>query len=234
MFCFSYAGAGASVYRDWPRAFSSQVDVKCIQLPGRENRLTEDPYTRLDNLVDDLATVIRPYLDKPFAFFGHSLGALVAFSLTNKLRSTSGPLPARLLVSGRRAPQLPPRKPPFYDLPDDEFIDEIRRMNGMQEELLANAELMEIILPILRADCTICDTYQYTPDSPLDCPISAFGGLDDEDVPQEDLAAWKDQTSQSFRIEMFPGDHFFLHEHKSALLQSISSDLETLAYKSTH
>ena len=225
LFCFAYAGGGASVFRGWPEGLPDKVHVCCVQLPGRENRISEPLYIRLSDLVDDLAVAIRPYLDRPFAFFGHSLGALLSFSLARELRRESDIVPTRLMVSGRRAPQLPDRKPPIYNLPDEEFIEEICRLNGMQTDLLRNAEFMKLILPILRADCTICDTYVYTQGEPLECPISAFHGMSDEELSHEDVMPWRLQTRGSFRMEIFPGDHFYLHTHRQALLKSISRDL---------
>jgi medium-chain acyl-[acyl-carrier-protein] hydrolase len=179
-------------------------------------------------LVHVLGDVIQPHLMRPFAFFGHSMGALIGFELTRYLRCQGALLPMQLFVSAHRAPHLPDPKPPIYDLPDAQFLEELRLLNGMPGEVLENAELMELMLPLLRADFAIAETYAYTDDAPLSCPISAFGGLEDDEVSQEETAAWRKQTLNAFTLRMLPGDHFFLFKQRSALLQAISEDVTHL------
>jgi medium-chain acyl-[acyl-carrier-protein] hydrolase len=185
----------------------------------------EPPFTRLSALVQALAQDLVPLLDKPFAFFGHSMGALVGFELARQLRRDSGVQPVRLFVSADHAPQLPRRDRPIHALPEGEFLDELRRLNGTPGVLLENAELMQIMLPILRADFAVYQTYVYSAESPLDCLISGFGGLQDHRVSQGDLEAWRDQTSVAFSLRMFPGDHFFLNTTQPLLLQVLSQEL---------
>jgi len=163
-------------------------------------------------------------LDKPFAFFGHSLGALVSFELTRRLRREYGVHPVRLFVSAGRAPQIPRRGPPIHALPEEELLAELRRLNGMPGELMEHEELMEIMLPLLRADFAVYETYVYTNEPPLNCPISAFGGIQDHRVKDSDLEAWRAQTNVSFSLRMFPGDHFFLKQ--PLLLRMLSQELE--------
>ena len=225
LFCFPYAGSGASVFRTWPDGLPSDVEVCPVQLPGRGTRLTERPFSRLAPLVQALAQALIPLLDKPFAFFGHSLGALVSFELAREVRDQYGVLPVRLFISALQAPQIPYRRPPIHTLSDREFLAELRLLNGTPAEVLEHQELMEIMLPVLRADFALYETYMYPPDSPLDCPISAFGGLQDRKVTQRDLEAWRDQTSRSFTLQMFPGDHFFLNTSQSLLLRALSQEL---------
>jgi medium-chain acyl-[acyl-carrier-protein] hydrolase len=148
-------------------------------------------------------------MDFPFAFFGHSLGSLISFELTRWLRRQKVPCPLQLFVSGCRVPQIPNPDPPIHQLPDVEFIEELRRFNGTPKAVLDNPELMEVFLPLLRSDMRLYETYVYDHEAPLDCPISAFGALEDEEVSREELAAWYDQTRSRFNIQMFPGDHFF-------------------------
>jgi medium-chain acyl-[acyl-carrier-protein] hydrolase len=203
-----------------------------IQLPGRENRLRETPFAMLSSLIDALADVLYPYMDFPFAFFGHSLGSLISFELTRWLRRQKVPCPLQLFVSGCRAPQIPNPDPPIHQLPDVEFIEELRRFNGTPKAVLDNPELMEVFLPLLRSDMRLCETYVYDHEAPLDCPISAFGALEDEEVSREELAAWYDQTRSRFNIQMFPGDHFFLNGKESnGLLEVISKDIRKLTGK---
>lgn len=225
LFCFPYAGGAASAFCTWSDDLPRGVEVCPIQLPGRESRLGEPPFTRLAPLVQALAPAIRPYLDKPFAFFGHSMGATISFELARQLRQQDDPGPVHLFVSGSRAPQIPDPDPPIHHLPEAEFVEELRRFNGTPELVLQNAELMQLFLPLLRADLALHEAYTYTADEPLDCPISAFGGLEDEEVSRDELAAWRDQTRGAFTLRIFPGDHFFLRSARALLLWAVSQDL---------
>lgn len=225
LFCFPYAGGAASLFRTWSEELPSEVEVCPVQLPGRESRFREARYTRLMPLVHALGDVIRPYLTLPFAFFGHSMGALIGFELARYLRRQNAPTPTHLFVSAHRAPHLPDPKAPIYDLPDPQFLEELRLLNGMPPKVLENAELMELMLPLLRADFAIAETYSYTEDTPLACPISAFGGLADGEVSHEEMAAWHAQTLSTFRLCMLPGDHFFLFKQRPMLLQAISEEV---------
>jgi medium-chain acyl-[acyl-carrier-protein] hydrolase len=225
LFCFPYAGAGALIFRKWSDALPRDIEVCPIQLPGRGTRLIEPPFTRLPCLVEALARALDPLLDKPFAFFGHSLGALIAFELARQIRRQYGVHPVRLFASAGRAPQIPHRAAPINTLPDGEFLAELRRLNGTPRELLDHEELMEVMLPILRADFALYETYLYSSEPPLNCPISAFGGLQDRRVSASDLEAWRSQTSAPFSLRMFPGDHFFLKE--PLLVQALSQELQS-------
>ena len=223
LFCFPYAGAGALIFRNWSDGLPADVEVCPVQLPGRGTRLMEHPSTLLSPLVEALAQALVPLLDRPVAFFGHSLGALVSFELARRVRRRYGVHPVRLFVSAGRAPQIPPRGPLIHNLPEKEFLAELRRLNGTPSELLNNEELMEIMLPLLRADFAVYETYVYSTEPPLNCPISAFGGLQDHRVNGTDLEAWRAQTSVSFSLRMFPGDHFFLNQ--PLLLHVLSQEL---------
>ncbi len=224
LFCFPYAGAGALIFRTWSDGLPRDVELCPIQLPGRGTRLMERPFTQLSPLVEALGQALVPLLDKPFAFFGHSLGSLVGFELARWLRRQHGVHPVRLFVSAGRAPQIPHRGPPIHALPRKDFLAELRRLNGTPSELLDHQELMEIMLPLLRADFALYETYAYSTEPPLNCPISAFGGLQDHRVNDSDLEAWRSQTSDSFSLRMLPGDHFFLNQ--PLLLQVVSQELQ--------
>jgi medium-chain acyl-[acyl-carrier-protein] hydrolase len=229
LFCLPYAGGSASLFRLWSRGLPAHVEVVPVQYPGREGRIMEKVIDHVDGLVDGLLPAIRPYLDeKPFALFGHSLGALTSFVLARRLRRESLTMPAHLLVSGFRGPHLPDRNPPIYHLPEAEFVSELRRLNGTPEAVLENKELIQLLLPTLRADFTAAETYVYTEEPPLGCPISAFGGMDDPEANQDDVAAWETHTTGRFRSAMFPGDHFFLQSSRDSLLAGISQDLHAL------
>jgi medium-chain acyl-[acyl-carrier-protein] hydrolase len=225
LFCFPYAGGGASLFRTWADDLPPAVEVCPIQLPGRENRFIEPRYTHVAPLIAALGEALHPYLDKPCALFGHSMGALIAFELARYLRQRDGFIPERLFVAAHRAPQLPYRRPPLHPLPDPAFTAALRRLNGTPPGVLEHVELWELMLPLLRADFTLAETYTYTPDEPLTCPISAFGGMGDHEVDWEDIAAWSEQTRGSFTLRMLTGDHFFLHSARTLLLPAISQDL---------
>ena len=225
LFCIPHAGGSASTFRDWPHRLPSCVEVWGIQLPGRESRFEELPYTQLLDLVKALANAIGPCADVPFALFGHSMGALIAFALARELRRLQLPNPVHLIVSGRRAPQLPNNGPPIHNLPKEQFLQEVSEFNGMMDEVFQHEELRELLLPVLRADFKMCETYEYVADEPLDCSISVFGGMQDDDVSRDDLTAWRQQTRRAFDIKTFPGDHFYLHTDPASFLRSFSLQL---------
>jgi medium-chain acyl-[acyl-carrier-protein] hydrolase len=228
LFCFPYAGGGAVIYRRWAESLPRSVEVLAVQPPGRGNRIREAPLLRVSAIVEALAAEVVPYLDRPFAFFGHSLGALVAFELARRLRRERGVEPARLFVSGRRAPHVPGDEPVTHDLPATEFIAELRRLNGTPPEVLEHEELMELMIPLLRADFEVCETYKFEPGPPLTCPVTAFGGIEDRDVTREYIAAWREHTTGPFLMRMLPGDHFFIHSAEATLLQVVARELHEL------
>jgi medium-chain acyl-[acyl-carrier-protein] hydrolase len=228
LFCFPYAGGRASMFRHWPEALPPSVDVGLVQLPGRETRLGEPPFTRLEPLVRALAEALRPHLNRPFAFFGHSMGALVSFELARELRRASAPTPVQLLVSGCPAPQLGALGPLLHSLPEPDFKKELRRLGGTPRDVLGHAELMQLLLPLLRADFAAYETYTHQWEPLLDCPISALGGLDDQQVSPGRLHAWSEQTRRRFRLRMLPGDHFFLHAREPLVLAWITEELARL------
>lgn len=225
LFCFPYAGGGASIFQPWSQSLPPEIQVCAVQLPGRENRMMERPYRHTGPLVEAMAPALAPYLDLPFAFFGHSLGALIAFELARRLGKHQGLWPIHLFVSGHRAPQLLDRLTPLHDLPEAEFIRKVRLMNGTHEEVFQNAELLKLVLPLLRADFEMAETYAYSAGEPLDCPISAYGGVEDGDASREELLDWRQQSLRTFALRMFPGNHFFLHSARTLVLQAITSEL---------
>ena len=225
LFCFPYAGGSANIFRRWSNHLPNTIEVCAVELPGRGMRIKLPPFTQLEPLITELASVLKPKLDKPFAFFGHSMGGLVSFELALLLRKKYGINPNHLFVSAHRAPQLVDPKPPIHGLPEAEFIAELRRLNGTPQALLENDELMQLFIPLLRADFAVLETYIYTQQAPLNIPITAFGGLEDQEVSRDQIQAWQEQTSASFALHMFPGDHFFLHSFYSSILEIISQQI---------
>ncbi|MBV9786550.1 MAG: thioesterase [Chloroflexi bacterium] len=225
LFCFPFAGGGASVFRAWPAEVIPQIEVCPVQLPGRENRLLDPSFTRVSAVVEALAPILLPYLDLPFAFFGHSLGGLISFELARLLRREYGKAPAHLFVAGCAAPQIADPHPPIYNLPDPEFVAELRRLDGTPEGVLQQPELLQLLLPCLRADFEMGSTYGYVADEPLACPISVFGGLSDPEISRADLEGWREHTQAKFVVRMLPGEHFFLLTTRAQILQMIALDL---------
>ncbi|HWP45366.1 MAG TPA: thioesterase II family protein [Blastocatellia bacterium] len=226
LFCLPYAGGGTNIFHNWPDGLPSSIEVRPVQLPGRGARLNEPPYTEMAPLVDAIMGSMLPYLDKPFALFGHSMGALIGFELARQLRRVYGQRPSHLFVSASVAPHLAGSGRKVHAMLDPEFVEELRYLNGTPRELLANEEFMRLMLPVLRADFKVCETYTYVDDLRLDCPLTAYGGLQDESVRCQDLEAWRHHTTGSFAMHLFRGDHFFLHTARPLLLEVISRDLE--------
>lgn len=218
LFCIPYAGGSSTIFHGWTRRMPDSVEICLVHLPGRGGRLSEPSFTQLIPLAHAIGENLSEMLDKPFAFFGHSMGALVSFEVARYLRRHARILPAALFVSGRRAPQLPDTDPRTHDLPLDEFLEEIRRINGTPQEVLDNSELVSMLVPVIRADFEACQTYEYSPEPPLDCPIIAFGGADDLEETRDKIDAWREQTTRFFALTMLQGDHFFLHKSEAALL----------------
>lgn len=224
-----------TIYRSWPQSLPPEVEVCAAQLPGRGTRIREQPFQSLTPLVEAAAEAITPYLDKPFALFGHSMGAVISFELARRLRDLGKPQPSHLFVSGRRAPQVPNEDPVTYNLLDDELQRELLRLNGTPQEVLEHPGLMELMIPLLRADFAVVETYDYHPGAPLGCPITAFGGLQDLDVTREYLEGWREQTAGAFALRMLPGNHFFLNDAQTQtlLLRALSGDLHQLLRRMT-
>jgi medium-chain acyl-[acyl-carrier-protein] hydrolase len=227
IFAFPYSGAGALVYATWARALQdSPVDFLGVQLPGRESRLREGCATDLTELVQALLPVIKPLLDKPFVFFGHSLGALVAFEVCRALHQQAFPLPEHLFVSAFRAPDLPNPNPPLRQLADAEIIAKLRAYGGTPEAVLAESELLALLLPIVRADFTLHETYQYRDHAPLPCPLTVLVGADDPFVTPEHVTGWYKQTSAAFQQVVYPGGHFFLHEQIADISRRLQNAIQ--------
>jgi medium-chain acyl-[acyl-carrier-protein] hydrolase len=225
LFCLPYAGGSSQIYRDWMNHLSRKIELCPIELPGRGLRFREANITDFSTLVQQIALGIHHHLDRPFAFFGHSMGALLSFELTRLLHQEGCPIPDHLFVSGYRAPHLKSNSGLIHNLPELEFIQEVQRLGGTPEAVLANAELRELVFPALRADFAAIETYRYRPSTSLVCPITAFGGLQDRGVDVEDLEAWRQYTTGKFRLQMFSGNHFFLHQVQPSILQTIDRQL---------
>jgi surfactin synthase thioesterase subunit len=223
MFCLPYVGGGAWIYRGWSDCGGKEVEVIPIALPGRDKRLLEKPYSDLFLLVRALADVLP--LDKPFTLFGHSMGALIAFELATELQRRDSRLPFCLFASGCGAPQVPRRNPLRHLLSDVALVAELRDLGGTPDEVLRDSGLMELFLPTIRADFAIVETYEYTQSNSLGCPIVVLHGDEDRETTRDDALAWRLRTSNTFRMETFHGDHFFLHAAKQSIVRLITNEV---------
>ncbi|AXI80095.1 thioesterase II family protein [Peterkaempfera bronchialis] len=225
LFCLPHTGGGATTYRSWAAQLGPDVEVVSVRLPGRETRFRERPYARLDELVPALIEGLEPWMDRPHAWFGHSMGALLAYEACQALRRYGLPQPVRMLVAGRRAPHLPTRERPVHDAPAAELVAHLQELNGTPREVLDNAGLLSALLPTLRADFAVSETYGWRPEPPLDCPVSVFGGTADPVANAEELYAWQHHTTAGCTVRMFEGSHFFLHEDPAPVVSAVAADL---------
>jgi medium-chain acyl-[acyl-carrier-protein] hydrolase len=215
LICFHPAGGGPSMFRPWPARLPADVEVLAVQLPGRESRFTETPLSDYREAVSQAFAALRPLLDQPYALFGHSMGALLAYGVAVAAQRAGAPAPTRLIVSSACAPGTRNDKPGRGHWPDAELLDELREMGGTPEEVLTDPDLVSLILPTLRADYRICDSFSYPADLLLDCPVSAFCGSQDT-VTAEQMRGWSatsrvsPRTGAEAEARVFPGSHFYL------------------------
>ncbi|MGR9105451.1 MAG: thioesterase II family protein [Gammaproteobacteria bacterium] len=223
LFCLPYAGGAATVFSAWPALVPGALEICAVQLPGRENRINEKPLTHLPDLVERLVIELEPWLNKPFALFGHSLGAMIAFEWARQL--TGRYRPVHLFLSACPAPDVP-RRTALHNLPDEAFIKALQeRYRQIPEAVAQNPELMQLLLPMLRADLTLYETHVPLDDNPLHCPISVFGGLQDDLVDSGKLGAWRRWTTADFNQCLFPGGHFYLRTAQAPLLRTMARTL---------
>lgn len=226
LFCFPFAGGSATVFNRWGAlAAPYGIEVFGVQLPGREERLRERPFRELGPLVRALEEAMEPLLDRPFAFFGHSMGSLLAYELARSLRARSGARLAHLFVSGHRAPQRPRTRPAIHALPDEHFSVAVQAMGGTSHAVMDDPELREVVFPALRADLSISDLYQLQGEPMLNCPVTAFAGTDDLIADVGEIEGWQEVANGDFELRMFAGGHFFFRDYESDILRCIWSRL---------
>ncbi|MDX3696404.1 thioesterase domain-containing protein [Streptomyces europaeiscabiei] len=234
LLCFPCAGAGTMMYRPWQRLLPDDLELCLVQPPGREDRAGEPPLTRATEVVDGLLPEVCELLDLPMLFFGHSMGALLAHTLTLRLREEGRGGPRHLFVSGRPAPQVGHRGPVRHQLSDPGLTKVLRELGGMPEEAFAVPELMEWMLPLVRADFAVSETHRpAAPGPPLDLPVTALGGLNDPLVPTDDLYAWRESTNDPFAAYLFEGGHFYLHDAAEQVVRIILAEHESIGALAT-
>jgi medium-chain acyl-[acyl-carrier-protein] hydrolase len=221
VFCLPYAGGQANTFSDWAADLGPRVEVRALQLPGRGPRFLEPPIVDLGELLDAIEPHVMTLVDAPFALFGHSMGAIIAFELAQRMRRRGAPRPVHVFLSGCCIPQRLALAPPMHHLPDEELIDELRRLGGTPDEVLARPELLELVLPWVRADLQLLERWVSPAQPPLDCPITALGGRDDQRVPSEELLHWRVHAAGRFSVKLFAGDHFYVHAGRPAVTAAI-------------
>ncbi len=224
---FSLWRGSASVFRRWARDLINNVELVAIQLPGREERFGEALLDNIDDIINNLFLHFD-YIDKPFVFLGHSIGALIAFEFARILRMKGQSQPKHLIVSGTKAPQIPLKKTPIHNLPEIQFIQELKKYNGIPDDILQDKEIMSIFIPIIRADFRVSEIYSYQHQSPMDFPITALGGSNDDTFYYNDLEQWKKQTNTYFQLYRFPGDHFFINSSYHEVIKIVNQILHNM------
>lgn len=229
--CFPFAGGTSAVYRAWQDRFSADVEVCAVNFPGRGSRFTEPPIRRMDAMLDGLCSGLTPFLDRPFAVFGHSLGAVIAFEWCRLLPGRGLRSPLRLFASGARGPQLPDPYSPIHHLPPDEFVHQMQvRYAGIPAEILAEPDLLALLLPPLQADLELFETYAFRQGPALDFPVTVFGGRQDHRLDDRQYQAWRQVTTRPVDFAMFDGGHFFVQESAaevaSAVARTLARDLD--------
>ncbi|MFD3702133.1 thioesterase II family protein [Nocardia sp. NPDC058658] len=233
--CFPHAGGAASFFKTWHEELPVDIEVSAVQYPGREDRLVDPHIDRMSQLVHLVAAALVPFLDRPLALFGHSMGAAVAYEVARSLEranATSGAEPlVRLIVSGRHAPS----ELVIGDVhlrSDDAVVDELVRLGGTDGELLRLPDVASVFLPAIRGDFRLAETYRHAAGSPLACPVTAVIGTEDAEVTAAQAERWGEHTTGEFDLVQLPGDHFYLRDQQQVLLERIRRRLAATATSS--
>jgi surfactin synthase thioesterase subunit len=224
LICFPHAGGAASYFYPYARALTPAIDVLAVQYPGRQDRYTEPHVQNVQELAAQITTALRPWTDRPFAFFGHSMGAILAFEVARNFQRDGAAMPDRLFVSGRRAPSC--LRDEFVHRQDDRgLLDDVRTLAGTDQRLLADEEMLQMVLPTIRSDYTAIETYTMAPGPPITCPITVLIGDSDPKSTVPEARAWETHTTEECVVKVFPGGHFFLDPHRQDVLDLIVAQL---------
>jgi medium-chain acyl-[acyl-carrier-protein] hydrolase len=222
---FPHAGGGPAWYAVWGDDLPPDIELKVLHLPGRGSRHAEAPATDFSALITTLSRELVTVIDVPYILYGHSLGALIAFETAREMSKSGRERPERLIVSGCPAPHLIANRPPISDLPEAAFIEELRRLGGTPPEVLDNSELLQLVLPSLRSDMALFESYILADNAPLDCPITALGGSEDKIADRNELEGWRAYTVEGFSVALFDGDHFFIRRHRGGIARILAAEI---------
>lgn len=228
LICIPPAGAGAQFFRGWGNALPAHVELLATRLPGREGRGQERPLHRVRDLLPLLDAAVRRYADVPYAFYGHSMGSLLAVLLTETARRSGRAGPRGLIVSGRRPPHVSTDRPPMHTMDDAALWDHLHDIGGLHPRIWKETDLQSVLLPAVRADLTLVEQFRYETDAPLDVPIHVLRATDDPLIDDPSMAAWADRTTRPLVVKRLPGGHFFMNDHKDAFLAALADSVRTL------
>jgi surfactin synthase thioesterase subunit len=223
--CFPYAGGSASIFRGWSAWMPPTAELWTAHLPGRDRRISEEPYSDVASLVGAAVDAFVSYIEPPYALFGHSMGAIVAFEFAHELARRGAAPPLCLVVSGQHAPHLADDRPPIHDMPDADFLDAVGRLNGTPREVRESAEIMDLLMPVLRADFAAVETYTCGRRPPLRCPIVAYAATDDELITPDQVSPWSEHSTSGCRVVMFSGGHFFVQSSAERVARQLGQDV---------
>jgi surfactin synthase thioesterase subunit len=221
LICFPHAGAGATAYADWPSLLPPEIELVAVQLPGRQNRIGEEPPTEVASLVRTLTYALRPVLGGAFSFFGHSGGASLAFEVARNLLTRGMPQPEQLFLASEMAPEHAARRRWLHELPDEELGEEVIRLGGVNPEVAGNPMALAELLAPVRADFRLWERYRPLPGPLLGSAITVLVGDVDPVISQRGAAAWESRTTGVFDLRTFPGGHFFFHHAPGELVEFI-------------
>jgi surfactin synthase thioesterase subunit len=223
LICFPYAGGGGSVFTSWSKYLPDNIELVIVQAPGKGSHIADTPYDSMEVLIHNLLKEVLVHFKKPYILFGHSLGSRIAFELMNEAYRLYNTLPLHFIASGSSSPHKKLRNKPIYNLPTEDFIQELKKLNGTPKEVLENRELMDCLLPVIRADFKISDEYLYQGRADFRCPVSVLTGENDLGIPLESAKSWGDFFTQEINVHIIPGDHFFINSHREIVLEKINS-----------
>ncbi|MFZ1289610.1 MAG: thioesterase domain-containing protein [Melioribacteraceae bacterium] len=227
LFCFPYAGSSALVtYKFLVDSLPQEIEVCLVEFPGRGTRIAENLISDTNIVVNQIFEALKEFMDLPYIFFGHSMGALISYELAFTIESNLYPTPKKLYLSAHNAPNIKRNGKLMHQLNKDEFLSELIRMDGINKEILEHEELMELVLPIIRSDYQLCETYKFSERANLNIPFHVFGAQDDYDVQPDNLILWNDLTKADFKMDIFEGDHFYIIKQKDIFLQKFRQLLE--------
>ncbi|GGV05935.1 thioesterase II family protein [Streptomyces spectabilis] len=221
LICFPHAGAGATAYAEWAALLPPEIELVAVQLPGRQDRIAEEPFSEVGPLVSVLTHALRPVLGGSYSFFGHSCGAALAFELAKALRAKGQTGPEHLFLSAQAAPGATGIRQ-LHDLSDDEFRDAMLTLGGIDEEIANDEFVMDSLVPVLRADFSLWERHRTAPEAPLDCPITVLAGEEDPQAPKDSLDGWRDQTNAEFTLRFYSGGHFYFLDSPGIVVSAIA------------